>query len=57
MFNVGGDDAGAFFPVHVRFVGQGSMAGVNIGSVETFAGEDVPFSVDSMLTVEKYSVV
>ncbi|KAF8910297.1 hypothetical protein CPB85DRAFT_1306048 [Mucidula mucida] len=57
VFNVGGDDAGAFFPVQVRFVGLGSMAGVNIGSVETFAGEDVPFSVDSMVTVEKYSVV
>ncbi|KAF9011436.1 Adaptor complexes medium subunit family-domain-containing protein [Cyathus striatus] len=33
IFTVGGDDVGAFFPVHVSFVGEGSLAGVGVASV------------------------
>ncbi|KIY62732.1 hypothetical protein CYLTODRAFT_404191 [Cylindrobasidium torrendii FP15055 ss-10] len=58
VFEVSGEDAGAFFPVNVRFVGQGSIAGVGVESVKTTTGgEDVPFSVDSLVVVEKYAVV
>ncbi|KAF5391026.1 hypothetical protein D9757_003937 [Collybiopsis confluens] len=58
IFNVGGDDIGAFFPVDVSFVSQGSLAGVNVASITKTSGENVPtFSVDSLLTVDEYSVV
>jgi len=58
IFNVGGDDAGAFFPVDVSFVGKGSLAGVNVASIAKTAGGDVEtFSVDSLLTVDEYLVV
>ncbi|KAJ3806796.1 hypothetical protein EV368DRAFT_76186 [Lentinula lateritia] len=58
MFNVGGDDAGAFFPVDVSFVANGSLAGVNVESVTKTSGERVDsFSVDSLLTVDEYLVV
>lgn len=57
-FTVGGDDAGAFFPVKVAFVGQGSMAGVaaaNITRIDN--GEEATFSVDSIVTADSYLVV
>ncbi|KAI0082323.1 hypothetical protein K474DRAFT_1655706 [Panus rudis PR-1116 ss-1] len=57
-FSVGGDDPGAFFPVKVSFVGQGSMAGVHIASVTRVDnGEEVVFSEDASVTVDSYSVV
>ncbi|KAJ3740093.1 hypothetical protein DFH05DRAFT_1510256 [Lentinula detonsa] len=58
IFTVGGDDAGAFFPVDVAFVARGSLAGVNVASVTKTSGESVnSFSVDSLLTVDEYLVV
>ncbi|KAF8902200.1 hypothetical protein CPB84DRAFT_1776135 [Gymnopilus junonius] len=47
IFNVGGVDIGAFFPVDVSFIGQGSLAGV---AVETY-------SVDAFITADEYLVV
>ncbi|KAE9395359.1 hypothetical protein BT96DRAFT_861921 [Gymnopus androsaceus JB14] len=58
IFIVGGDDAGAFFPVDVSFVGKGSLAGVNVTNIaKTARGELETFSVDSLLTVDEYLVV
>ncbi|KAJ7595944.1 hypothetical protein C8J56DRAFT_392150 [Mycena floridula] len=57
MFTVGGDDAGVFFPVQVDFVAQGSIAGVVVASVSKANGEASDFSVDSLVTVDEYSVV
>ncbi|KAJ4474424.1 hypothetical protein J3R30DRAFT_3295753 [Lentinula aciculospora] len=58
IFNVGGDDAGAFFPVEVAFIAKGSLAGVNVASVTKTSGESLnSFSVDSLLTVDEYLVV
>ena len=57
-FTVGGDDAGAFFPVRVAFVAQGSLAGVRLASVtRADSGEEVPFSEDASLVVDSYTVV
>lgn len=57
-FSVGGDDAGAFFPVKVSFVGQGSVAGVRLASVTRLDnGEEVVFSEDASVVVDGYSVV
>src|ERR1700729_1652988 len=48
-FTVGGDDAGAFFPVKVSFVGQGSMAGITAANVTRVDnGEEAVFSADSV---------
>ncbi|KAK0187174.1 hypothetical protein F5146DRAFT_765667 [Armillaria mellea] len=57
IFTVGGDDTGAFFPVQVRFIGEGSLAGVSVASVSKISGEDVVYSVDSTVTADKYFVV
>lgn len=59
MFTVGGDDPGTFFPVHVTFAGQGSLAGVVVGGIKnTTTGEiEEVYSVDSIVEVEEYSVV
>ncbi|KAG6891634.1 hypothetical protein C0992_001320 [Termitomyces sp. T32_za158] len=58
IFTVGGDDASAFFPVQVTFVGQGSLAGVGVASVSQVGGESVPaFSVDAVVSTEEYLVV
>lgn len=59
IFTVGGDDAGAFFPVDVKFTGQGSLAGLDIVSVSRVngGGDDPAFSVDRMITVDEYLVV
>ncbi|KAI0687978.1 hypothetical protein BC835DRAFT_1374726 [Cytidiella melzeri] len=57
-FSVGGDDAGAFFPVQVTFVAQGSIAGARVASVTRIDnGEEVAFSEDSSVTVDSYTVV
>ena len=56
-FSVGGDDAGAFFPVKVAFVAQGSVAGVKVLSVTSVeGGEAVVFSEDATVSVENYTV-
>lgn len=63
IFTVGGDDTGLFFPVSVRFNGQGSLAGVGVSKVEKIVGsgetdgEEVTHSVDMILGVEEYLVV
>ncbi|KAL1731865.1 hypothetical protein EV714DRAFT_248387 [Schizophyllum commune] len=60
-FVVAGDDAEALFPVSVRFIGQGSLLGVAVKKVGHVSNEDVsediPYSVDSILSVDEYSVV
>jgi len=57
-FTVGGDDPGAFFPVRVHFVGQGSIAGVHLASVTRIDnGEEVIHSEDATVTVDNYLVV
>lgn len=57
-FSVGGDDVGAFFPVKVQFVGQGNTVGVRVGSVTMVeSGEEVGYSEDAVVAVEKYEVV
>lgn len=58
VFTVGGVDVGAFFPVEVSFIGQGTLAGVGVASVETASGEDMPeYSVDALVTTDEYLVV
>ena len=45
-FSVGGDDVAAFFPVKVKFVGQGNSVGLRAASVTRVDnGEEVVFSV------------
>ena len=56
-FTVGGDDVGAFFPVRVAFVAQGSIAGVRLASVARVdSGEEVVFSEDASVVVDNYTV-
>ncbi|KAF8216504.1 hypothetical protein K438DRAFT_1797337 [Mycena galopus ATCC 62051] len=57
MFTVAGDDPETFFPVRVAFVGQGSFAGIGVGSVKLLDGEEPAFSVDSVATADGYFVV
>lgn len=58
IFTVGGDDSAAFFPVEVTFVGQGSLAGVGVASVnKTSDGEELVYSVDAMVVSDQYLVV
>ena len=58
MFNVGGVDVGAFFPVEVSFIGQGSLAGVAVASVDRVNGGEAPeYSVDAFVTADEYVVV
>ena len=57
-FSVGGDAPGAFFPVKVSFIGEGSIAGVHLASViKVETGEDVVYSEDATLQIENYTVV
>jgi coatomer subunit delta len=58
-FTVGGDDASAFFPVKIAFVGQGSLAGIDVASAHKVDGseEAVVFSTDCVLMTEDYRVV
>ncbi|KAH9929799.1 Mu homology domain-containing protein [Fomitopsis serialis] len=57
-FSVGGDDPGAFFPVKVAFIGEGSIAGVHLASVTKVGSEeDVVYSEDATLQIENYTVV
>jgi len=55
-FSVGGDDAGAFFPVKVSFAAQGSLAGVSIASVDLVDGGSVTFSQEAIVSAENYVV-
>ncbi|KAL0952161.1 hypothetical protein HGRIS_008777 [Hohenbuehelia grisea] len=61
IFTVGGDDAGAFFPVEVAFVAQGSLAGIDVASVAKVGagagGEEPVFSIDSMVVADQYLVI
>ena len=58
VFSVNGDDPASFFPVKVNFIGQGSLAGVNIVSIANIDGGDGPdFSVDASVNTENYHVV
>ena len=58
IFNVGGADVGIFFPVEVSFIGQGSLAGVAVASVDKLDGSESPeFSVDSFVSADEYLVV
>ncbi|KAF4612121.1 hypothetical protein D9613_004383 [Agrocybe pediades] len=61
MFNVGGVDVGAFFPVDVSFIAQGSLGGVGVASIERAGsdeGEEAPdFSVDAFVSTDEYLVV
>lgn len=58
MFNVGGVDVGTFFPVDVSFIGQGSLAGVAVASIDRTSGGDAPdYSVDAFVTADEYLVV
>ncbi|KAJ3517399.1 hypothetical protein NLJ89_g531 [Agrocybe chaxingu] len=58
MFNVGGVDVAAFFPVDVSFIAQGSLAGIQVESIERVDGGEAPeWSVDSFLTTDEYLVV
>ncbi|KAI5114784.1 hypothetical protein M0805_005528, partial [Coniferiporia weirii] len=57
-FAVGGDDAGTFFPVHVAFIAQGSLAGLRVGSIARVDnGEDIVFSQEATLSTEEYLVI
>ena len=56
-FTVGGDDAGAFFPVKVTFAGQGSLSGLSVGSIALVDGGDVTFSQEEIIAVDNYTVV
>ena len=58
VFNVGGVDPTAFFPVEVSFIGQGSLAGVAVASVDRINGGEAPnYSVDAFVTADEYVVV
>lgn len=58
IFNVNGVDVGAFFPVEVTFVGQGSLAGVTVESISPVGdGETPPYSVDALVSTDEYLVV
>jgi hypothetical protein len=58
IFNVGGVDVSAFFPVDVSFLGQGSLAGVTVASVNRVDGAEGPeYSVDALVTADEYLVV
>ena len=58
IFNVGGGDVTAFFPVDVSFIGQGSLAGVAVASVSSVDGaQDPEYSIDALVTADEYLVV
>lgn len=58
VFTVGGDDAGAFFPVEVNFMAKGNLAGIEVASISHIAGgEEAVFSVDSYISTEEFLVV
>lgn len=57
-FTVGGDDAGAFFPVKVAFIAQGSLMDLGVASVSRVDnGGDVVFSQDVTLAADEYLVI
>ncbi|OCH95720.1 hypothetical protein OBBRIDRAFT_766924 [Obba rivulosa] len=57
-FTVGGDDPGAFFPVKVSFIAQGSTTGVRLATVTRVDNEEeIIFSEDATVAVESYTVV
>lgn len=56
-FSIGGEDAGVFFPVHVTFAAQGSVAGVDVARAERVDGGDVSFSCERVVNTKSYQVV
>ncbi|KAI9513100.1 hypothetical protein F5148DRAFT_1158721 [Russula earlei] len=56
-FSVSGNDANAFFPVKVSFVGLGNTAGVRVASVsQVDSSENVIFSEDASFKADNYLV-
>jgi len=57
-FSIGGDDVSMFFPVQVRFIGQGSIAGARVASISRVdTGDEVVFSEDATVVTQSYTVV
>ncbi|GAA6019525.1 hypothetical protein JCM10207_003732 [Rhodosporidiobolus poonsookiae] len=57
-FEVEGDDTDALFPVAIDFVSQQSMCGVEVLGISNPAdNSSVDFSLDSLLSVDRYEVV
>ena len=55
---MGGDDVGAFFPVKVGFIAEGSLVDVAIDSVTRVDGsDDAVFSQEASVEVDEYLVV
>jgi len=56
-FSITGSEVNTFFPVHVSFVGLGSIVGVRVASASRVDGDDVVFSEEASFTADNYSVV
>lgn len=59
-FSVNGNDLGAFFPVQVSFVAQGSITDIDVARVERVgegAGGEVGFSCEKIVSTDSYQVV
>ncbi|RXK42170.1 hypothetical protein M231_00527 [Tremella mesenterica] len=56
-FTCDGTDPDTFFPVNVAFVAAGSLPDVDVTKAVMLDGEEVVFSQEKVLTVEKYEVV
>ncbi|KAF8514288.1 hypothetical protein JB92DRAFT_2811478 [Gautieria morchelliformis] len=57
-FSVGGEEADAFFPVKVSFVGVGSMIGLEVNKVTRVDnGEEPLFSQETTLSVNEFLVI
>jgi hypothetical protein len=57
-FSTNGNDANAFFPLQVSFVGLGNTVGVRVASVSLVDnGEDVVYSEDASFSADNYLVV
>ena len=57
-FSITGSDINLFFPVHVSFVGLGSIVGARVASVSRADGsENVVFSEEASFNTNNYVVV
>ena len=57
-FSITGSEVNTFFPVHVSFVGLGSIVGVHVASASRAdGGENVVFSEEASFIADNYSVV
>lgn len=51
-------DADAFFPVNVGFVSAGSLVNVDVAKASLIeGGADTEFSMDRVLTVDRYEII